>query len=190
MEYFAGEVMGIYGAITAPIHELGHVIFGWLTLNPTSIAGWNLASASRDGFIMSLGGYLFEIIFGAALVWFLRRNWFAYPVGTVQIAAALYATSYQADFPEGSDQHLAAQIIWLIATVAAFVIMFMAFLKARQEKDAEFRRSAQRIQREIAYYRSKAVHCRPGSELQRHSHCLASGPVQKIQAHSHSQPGQ
>ena len=121
MEYLACEVMGIYGEITAPIHELGHVIFG------------------------------------AGLVWLLRKEPFVYPVGIVQVAAALYASSYQGDFSEGGFQHRAAQVIWLLAASAAFVVIIAAFITARREKTAEEGRATGRILAEINHYHRQAI---------------------------------
>jgi hypothetical protein len=167
MDFISGTVLGIYGELTAPIHELGHVIFGWLTLNPTVIAGWNLAMSSREGFIMSLGGYLFEIIFGAGLVFFLRRYKFVYAVGIFHIASALYATSYQGDFPDGSGELFAARIIWSLAGVIGYIVILCSAILVQLEKETELKQAEVRAHQAALRARQADVYCRPGSNLQR-----------------------
>ena len=167
MDILSGTVLGIYGELTAPIHELGHVIFGWLTLNPTVIAGWNLAAASRDGFIMSLGGYLFEIIFGAGLVFCLRRYKFVYAVGIIHIASALYATSYQGDFPDGSGELFAARIIWSLAGVIGFIVILCSAILVQLEIESELKHARARARQAASRARQVAIYCRPGSNIQR-----------------------
>jgi hypothetical protein len=176
MDFFTSSVLSVYGEITAPIHELGHMLFGWLTLNPTKIASWNSAHASRDGFIMSLGGYLFEIIFGAGLVFLLRRQKFVYAVGLIQIAAALYATSYQGDFPDGSGELLAARIIWTISGIIGFIVILYSALLAQHEADTVRKHNASIVRQAALRTRQSAVYCRPGSNLQRRAAMARSFP--------------
>jgi hypothetical protein len=50
--------------VFAPVHELGHVVFGLMTGVPAFVTGWR--ETSFDGtptILFILGGYLFEILF-------------------------------------------------------------------------------------------------------------------------------
>jgi hypothetical protein len=53
--------------VWAPFHEAGHILFGWISLNPTIPTGWNEVRSINDTFFMSIGGGFGEFA-GIAIV--------------------------------------------------------------------------------------------------------------------------
>jgi hypothetical protein len=93
------EIM-VYGLrfILAPIHELGHVVFGWLSLNPTKIVAWNKASALRDGWFMSLGGMVFEFLAVFLIAYFVgKKTKYIYLYTIAFTMVILAACNFQSD---------------------------------------------------------------------------------------------
>jgi hypothetical protein len=126
------RLLELWGRITAPIHELGHVIFGWLSFNPTSIVAWNYVASNRYGFTVQIGGYLFEAIVGAVLAWKLRRYLWVYPVAIIQVSSMLYCINYQGDFIDSTAP--GAMLIWRLSGVLAYIVILYSFIASREEK--------------------------------------------------------
>jgi len=173
-----GTVLRIWGEWFAPIHELGHVIFGWLSFNPTFIQKWDQSGSVRTGFMMSLGGYLFEIIVGAALAYMLRKHKWIYPVAMIQVASALYATRYRSDLA-GSR---VAEAIWYLSGFVAFMVILISAIKAGEERDERTKRdNIERTRRLLARQgkHRQEVHGLGGKSYTRHETVeeRPSGPV-------------
>jgi hypothetical protein len=126
------RVLELWGRLTAPIHELGHVIFGWLSFNPTIIIGWNYVASNRYGFTVQIGGYLFEAIVGAVLAWKLRRYLWVYPVAIIQVSSMLHCINYQEDFIDSTAP--GAMLIWRLSGVLAYIVILYSFVASREEK--------------------------------------------------------
>jgi hypothetical protein len=59
----------------SPLHELGHVVFGWLTLNPAFVTGWTETSSLFPfNYLMKIGGGMGEFI-GIALIYMAMLKW-------------------------------------------------------------------------------------------------------------------
>ena len=125
----AGEI----GQIWAPLHELGHVVFGWLSFNPTIIAGWALCYQARDGFIGSIGGAVGGFLGVVAIselylrVKPIRRLW---PVALFMWLVDFTALPFviQGDFPWLSDFTLPLTIA-RIAGLGCLIIMVLRRLE-------------------------------------------------------------
>jgi len=115
-----GRILGVWAQLLSPVHELGHVIFGWLSFNPTIITGWNSAASMRPGFMVQIGGYLFEFIAFTLLVYALRRRWWVYPVSLFSITSVLYSLQAQGDFPGPATGPM---LIWWLAGVLSYVLI-------------------------------------------------------------------
>lgn len=101
---------------TSPIHELGHVIFGFLSFNPTRIIGWGLSRPDHEGFIMAVGGYLLEIAAAGVLGEIFNRKakkaWF---ISMLVLVYAFWSLAWQTDVLEsdwGKIGLVAAQVLW------------------------------------------------------------------------------
>lgn len=114
------EALRLWGIATAPIHEIGHVIFGWISLNPAMIVEWNRVVAIRYGFTIQIGGYLFESIFAAGLSYRFRRKLWIHPITIWHVTSMFYGLTWQSDFPWPAVGPL---LIWRLAGVLAYVII-------------------------------------------------------------------
>ena len=112
-------ILELWAQAVSPLHELGHVIFGWLSFNPTIITGWNSAASMRDGFIVGIGGYITQILAPVLLLHFLRRQWWLYPLVIFNTTAALYSLQYQGDFPTNAT---GALLIWWLCGIMAYIL--------------------------------------------------------------------
>jgi len=121
------QILGVWAQIISPIHELGHVIFGWLSFNPTIITGWASAASMRSGFFVQIGGYLFEFIAFVLLVYALRYKWWVYPIGLISITAVLYSLSAQADFPLPATGPM---LIWWLSGILSYVLIIWIALQS------------------------------------------------------------
>ena len=141
-------ILIVWGFIQAPIHEIGHMIFGWLSFNPTCIIGWTEAAVTRDGFIVGIGGYITSFMAAPLFAWKLRRHWWAYAVAAIQVASTFYYLPYQADFVQGTTEAAGAMVVWSLCGVLSVVGIVMAMVKAIEEHDTmrriELRRKAVR----------------------------------------------
>jgi hypothetical protein len=120
-------ILAVWAQAVSPLHELGHVIFGWLSFNPTIITGWNSAASMRDGFFVAIGGYTTQIMAPVLLLYFLRRQWWFYPIVILNTTAALYSLQYQGDFPTNAT---GALLIWWLCGVLSYILTVYIGLNA------------------------------------------------------------
>jgi hypothetical protein len=148
----AGFMQNLAYWTISPIHELGHVVFGWLSFNPTFITGWAEASTLRDEFIVSVGGVLGEELF---LVWISEMlAWKARKKATWWAVVATLAIIIWGGIPGGGgdiqyDQHFPGSTnlgwaIYYLGFIAAIIVCFH-----RRERAWSIRRSRKRQSRLI-----------------------------------------
>jgi hypothetical protein len=115
--------------VLAPFHEIGHVVFGWITLNPTVIIKWNMVSASRDSIFMSMGGYIGEFAAVIALAEILdRKAWKAWPwCVTPLFVMSWRSIAWQEDVTGFGDRNMAYLIWYLCGALAAVILVWRRY---------------------------------------------------------------
>jgi hypothetical protein len=125
------QIIRIWSLATAPIHELGHVIFGWLSLNPAMITGWNETTAMRYGFFIQIGGYLFDAIFPALISYRFRKYPIIHIFTTFHVVTMFYSIQYQGDFKTNTTGPM---IIWVLGGVLALVVILYSLIDGLQDR--------------------------------------------------------
>jgi len=121
------------GFMFAPIHELGHVIFGWLTLNPTFIISWNQAESMivTHPWLMLFGGVFTELVFYWLVAFFVgKKTRFIYPWTLALTLINLMSIWFQTD-QDGYGPLMPA--LWY-ATGVISIVWQIYLLKVRKPK--------------------------------------------------------
>jgi len=117
------SLLYLIGFFFAPVHELGHVIFGWLSFNPTVILGWALARSYRDGFMVAFGGVFTELVFFAGMSeWLGRKSLAIYPWCLSLAAIVMMSIPFQTD-QYGYEPLM--PILWYITGVLCLLFMLV-----------------------------------------------------------------
>jgi hypothetical protein len=119
------QIIRIWSLATAPIHEMGHVIFGWLSFNPAMITGWNETTAMRYGFFIQIGGYLFDAILPAVLSYRFRRYPIIHIFTAFHVVSMFFSIQYQGDFKTNTTGPM---IIWVLGGVLALVVILYSLI--------------------------------------------------------------
>ena len=125
------EIIRIWSLATAPIHELGHVIFGWLSFNPAIITGWAETTALRYGFFIQIGGYLFDAILPALISYRFRRHTIIHIFTSFHVVTMFYCIPYQGDFPEPATGPM---IIWVLGGILSLVVILYSLIAGLQDR--------------------------------------------------------
>jgi hypothetical protein len=132
------EIIRIWSLVTAPIHELGHMIFGWLSFNPAMITSWNETTAMRYGFMIQIGGYLFDAIFPALLSYRFRRHPWVHAFTTFHVVTMFYSIPYQGDFKTNTTGPM---LIWVLGGILSLVVILYSLIAGLQDR-SETRKQA------------------------------------------------
>lgn len=125
------QIIRIWSLATAPIHELGHVIFGWLSFNPAMITSWNETTALRYGFFIQIGGYLFDAILPAILSYRFRRHPWVHALTTFHVVSMFYSIQYQGDFPRPAPGPM---LIWVLGGILSLVVILYSLIAGLQDR--------------------------------------------------------
>ena len=125
------QIIRIWSLATAPIHEIGHVIFGWLSFNPAMITSWNETTALRYGFFIQIGGYLFDAILPALLSYRFRKYPFIHIFTSFHIISMFYCLPYQDDFKINTTGPM---LIWVLGGVLALVVILYSLIAGLQDR--------------------------------------------------------
>ena len=138
------DFLRIWGIIFAPIHELGHIVFGWLSFNPTIPVAWNEVASMRDGFIQSLGGVAGAFIFPVLLLYrFRAKKWLYIPVA-IHILETFWSIRFQIDLQPFRALEAVGIMLWVVIGAAA-VVAYVGILVKSREEEQERRRKLQKV---------------------------------------------
>jgi len=119
----------------SPVHELGHVVFGWLSFNPTIILGWGMSGSMFDTWPVKMGGTIFELLFFVFLTELSLRKlhigWaWLYTIPCCLVV--ILGMGFQSDL----DGRFWMYYVWLVAAIASIV-----YIAARSIQEARHGRT-------------------------------------------------
>lgn len=127
MTYDIEKFLDVIFFLNTPMHEIGHIIFGWLSLNPTFPGGWDYVYSMRDGLIGTLGGSWGEYLTYLVLVETVGRRW---TWTNMYWAAGIIYTLFTAMFYVGVDfashEELKRTILTISGILALAVVLYRA----------------------------------------------------------------
>ena len=114
----------------SPVHELGHVVFGWLSFNPTIIVSWGMSGSMFDTWPVSMGGTIFELMFFVFLTELSLRKFhigWAWLYTIPLCLVVILSMGFQSDL----DGRFWIYYVWLVAAIASIV-----YIAARSIQEA------------------------------------------------------